>query len=98
MKTDNEGYISPSAVAQKHVCIRHEGGYTVERAIELMKTTEELGFGDIIEIETPQSRRRVKRFRKAKFDDLLPPAKRLLLDFSITEEKYNESFTAPTEE
>ena len=45
MKTDHQGLITPSTVAQKHVCIRHEGAYTVEKAFELFSTTEELGFG-----------------------------------------------------
>ena len=85
MKTDKDGYITPSAVAQKHICARHGGAYTVEKVMELFKTTEELGFGRLIEIETPLSHRHVKRFSKATFDTLPPPAKRLLQDFKIIE-------------
>ena len=40
MKTDSQGHIAPSAVAQKHICVRHEGAYTVEKALELFKNTE----------------------------------------------------------
>ena len=99
MKTDNQGHIAPSAVAQKHICIRYEGAYTVEKALELFKTTEELGFGQVIEIETPVNRRRVKRFSKARYDNLTPPAKRTLQEFKITERAYCDSFaTATTEE
>ena len=92
MKTDTKGYIAPSVVAQKHICIRHDGAYTVERALELFKTTEELGFGKVIEIETPVNRRRVKRFSKTTYDNLPPPAKRILQEFKITERAYVTGF------
>ena len=89
MKTDKNGYITPSAVAQQHVCTRHGGTYTVDKAMELLKTTEELGFGKVIEIQTPVIR--VKRFSKATFDTLPPPTKRLLQEFKITETTYNKT-------
>ena len=74
-------------------CARIAGAYTVDTALELFKTSEQLGFGKIIEIETPQTHRRVKRFSKTRFDTLPPPAKRLLLqEFKITESKYTETF------
>ena len=92
MKTDGDGYITASGVAKKKLCVRHAGAYTVEKALELFKTSEELGFGKLIEIETPQSHRRVKRFSKARYDTLPPPAKRLLQDFKITERTYIETF------
>ena len=46
LKTDNQSHITPS-VAQKHICIRHEGAYTVKKALELFNTTEELDFGQV---------------------------------------------------
>ena len=95
MKTDGQCYIS--AVAQKHTCIRHEGAYTVEKAMELFRTTEDLGFGKVIEIETPLNHRRVKRFSKTRLDSLPPPAKRLLQDFKITDKSYCDS-SGTTEE
>lgn len=96
MKTSSDGCITPSSVAQKHInfCIRHDGAYTVERALELFKTTEELGFGKVVEIETPLNRQKVNRFHKTKYDDLVPPAKRLLTDYNITEQRYNYGITA----
>ena len=70
MKTDHQGLITPSTVAQKHVCIRHEGAYTVEKAFKLFSTTEELGFGKVVEIETPVSRRCVNRL-SARLNDVV---------------------------
>ena len=92
MKTDSQGHIAPSAVAQKHICVRHERAYTVEKALELFKTTEELGFGKVVEIETPVNHRRVKHFNKTRYDNLTPPAKRVLQEFKITERAYCDSF------
>ena len=93
MKTDKDGYITPSAVAQQHVCIRHGGTYTVDKAMKLLKNDQRvIGFGKVIEIQTPVNHRRVKRFSGATFDTLPPPAKRLLQDFKITETTNNKTF------
>ena len=75
MKTDEQGFWAPSSIAQKHISERENGTYPVSKALELLETASQLGFGKMEDHITPVNSRRVKRFRKYCMSDLIPSAK-----------------------
>ena len=91
MSEDDEGHISPSKVAQKHICAPIDGKYTVSKALELFQSAETLGFGETVEQTTPTNRR-VKKFRKTPYDLLTSDARSTLRQIRITEDTYRSFF------
>lgn len=63
MADDDDGHISPSKVAQKHICAPTDGKYSVSNALELFQCAQQLGFGEMIE-QTTSTNTKVKKFRK----------------------------------
>ena len=88
---DDDGHISPSKVAQKHICAPICGKYSVTSAMKLFDTVETLGFGKTVE-QTTATNRRVKKFRKTPYDLLSSEARTTLRQIRITEESYRSSF------
>ena len=75
VEPDQDGLIAPSTISQKHISQRVSGSYPVQKAVELMETAEKLGFGKMVQYETPISKRRGKRFRKQHYSSLPHTAK-----------------------
>ena len=86
-----DGHISPSKVAQKHICAPSNGRYPVSNAFELFDKATSYGFGNIIDVMTP-SKRRVKKFRKTPYDCLPPRSLELLRKLKITNDEYQKTF------
>ena len=81
MADDDNGHISPSKVAQKHICAPTDGKYSVSNAIKLFKCAQQLGFGETVD-QTTSTNRRVKKFRKTPYDLLSAEACKSLRDMS----------------
>ena len=96
VEPDQDGLIAPSTISQKHISQRVSGSYPVQKAVELMETAEKLGFGKMVQYETPISKRRGKRFRKQHYSSLPHTAKEILAKFSIATETYEATFTTVT--
>ena len=75
---DDDGHISPSKVAQKHICAPMDGKYTVLKAIELFKSASLLGFGETVEQVVQGSNRKVTKFRKTPYSCLSTDARKAL--------------------
>ena len=86
-----DGHISPSKVAQKHICAPSNGRYPVSNAFELFDKATSYGFGNIIDVMTP-SKRRVKKFRKTPYDCLPPRSLEILRKLKITNDEYQKTF------
>ena len=86
-----DGHISPSKVAQKHICAPSNGRYPVSNAFELFDKATTYGFGNIIDLMTP-SKRRVKKFRKTPYDCLPPRSLEILRKLNITNDEYHQTF------
>ena len=84
-----DGHISPSKVAQKHICAPVDGKYTVHKAIELFQSASSLGFGAPV---IPGSNRKVTKFRKTPYTCLSTDARRALRYVRVTEDEYISSF------
>ena len=54
---DNDGQITPSRVAQKHVCAPTDGKYTVMKALELFFSASSLGFRKLMTLCQAQRER-----------------------------------------
>ena len=61
-----DGRISPSKVAQEHICAPSNNRYPVSNAFELFDKATSYGFGNIIDVPTPS--KRVKKIRKTPCD------------------------------
>ena len=85
-----DGHISPSKVAQKHICAPSNNRYSVSNAFELFNKATGYGFGNIIDVTTP-SKWRVKKFRKTPYDCLSPRPIEILCKLKITNEEYQET-------
>ena len=48
MTDDEAGHLSPSKVAQKHICVPIDGKYSVSKAMDFFSVAANLGFGDTI--------------------------------------------------
>ena len=68
----------------------------MQKTVEMMETAEKLGFGKVMQCETPISKRRGKRFRKQHYSSLPYTAKEILAKFSIATETYEATFTTVT--
>jgi len=91
---DTEGHISPSNVAQKHICARVDGRYSTTSAMDLFGEASRQGFGEKVEKLT-SSKRRVTKFRKKPYDILNAGARETLRQLRISEEEYRNSFRVP---
>ena len=96
LPVEEDGHISPSKVAQKHICAPVDGKYTVHKAIELFQSASSLGFGASVEHIVPGSNRKVTKFRKIPYIRLSADARKALRQIRITEDEYRRSF--PNEE
>ena len=92
LPVEADGHISPSKVAQKHICAPVDGKYTVNRAIELFQSASSLGFGASIEHIVPGSNRKVVKFRKTPYTCLSADARKALRQIRITEDEYRSTF------
>jgi hypothetical protein len=92
LPVDEDGHISPSKVAQKHICAPVDGKYTVQKAIELFQSASSLGFGASFEHVVPGSNRKVTRFRKSPYTRLSADARKALRQIRITENEYSGTF------
>ena len=90
-----DGHISPSKVAQKHICAPVDGKYTFHKAIEWFQSASSLGFGAPVDLIIPGSNRKVK-FRKTPYTCLSTHARGALRYVRVTEDEYRSSF--PNEE
>ena len=95
MTDDEAGHISPSKVAQKHICAPIDGKYSVSKAMDLFSVATNLGFGETIE-QTTSTNRRVKKFRKTPYDILSAEARKTLRHIRVTEDMYRSSFKLPS--
>ncbi len=64
-----DGILHLSDVCQKHISEKVGSSYPVSKATELVNTAAHLGYGEVIEVSTP-NRRAITRFRKRKLSDL----------------------------
>ena len=81
MVDDDDGHISPSKVAQKHICAPTDGKYSVSKALELFEYANELGFGETV-YQTISTNRKVNKFRKTPYDLLSAEARKTLREIS----------------
>ena len=95
MDVEKDGEISPSKVAQNHVCAQVNGSYPVAQAQILFESAHSHGFGETVDTLT-QNRRKIRRFRKTPYHRLESCAVRLLGKFAISEEQYNCTFRKAT--
>ena len=91
MEMEDGHGISPSKVAQKHICAPSNGRYPVSNAFELFDKAASYGFDNTIDVMTP-SKRRVKKFRKTLYDCLPPRSVEILRKLNITNDKYQQTF------
>ena len=91
MEMEDGHSISPSKVAQKHICAPSNGRYPVSSAFELFDKAASYGFGNTIDVMTP-SKRRVKKFRKTQYDCLPPRSVEILRKLNIIDDEYQETF------
>ena len=89
---DEDGHISPSKIAQKHICAPTDGKYTVFKATELFNSASSLGFGVTIEHIIQGSNRKVMKFRKSPYTCLSAEARKVLRQIRVSEEQYRQSF------
>lgn len=89
---DTDGHITPSKVAQKHICAPTDGKYTVVKALELFRSASSMGFGEQVDHVVPTTNRKVTRFRKTPYTLLSSNARNALRQLRITEEEYNQTF------
>ena len=87
LPVEEDGHISPSKVAQKHICAPVDGKYTVHKAIELFQSASSLGFGASVEHIVPGSNRKVTKFRKTPYIRLSADARKALRQIRITEDE-----------
>ena len=92
LPVDDDCHISPSKVAQKHICAPIDGKYTVHKAVELFQSASSLGFGASFEHTVPGSNRKVTKFRKTPYTRLSADARKALRQIRITEEEYSGTF------
>ena len=92
LPVEEDGHISPSKVAQKHICAPVNGKYTVHKAIELFQSASSLGFGASVEHVVPGSNRKVTKFRKTPYTCLSADARMSLRQIRVTEDEYRNSF------
>ena len=92
---DNDGQITPSKVAQKHICAPTDGKYTVLKALELFRSASSMGFGEQVD-HVPSTNRKVSRFQKTPYPLLSSNARSALRQLRITEEEYNQTFPTCT--
>ena len=94
LSEDDDGHISPSKVAQKHICAPVDGKYSVLKAMELFECAEKLGFWETVE-QTTATNRQVRKFRKTPYDLLSMEARATLRQIRITEDSYRSTFRSP---
>ena len=75
---DNDGQITPSKLAQKHICAPTDGKYTVVKALELFSSASSMGFGEQVDHVVPSTNRKVSRFRKTPYPLLSSNARKRL--------------------
>ena len=56
---DNDGQITPSNLAQKHICAPTDGKYTVVKALEVFRSASSMGFGEQVDHVVPSTNRKV---------------------------------------
>ena len=91
------GTITPSEVSQKHISEKVGASYPTSKAVETLTEAEELGFGTIQDVVTP-NKRKVKLFRKRKFEELSSECREKLKLAKVTEGQYSRAFSRPQEE
>ena len=89
---DTDGHITPSKVAQKHICAPTDGKYTVVKALELFQSASSMGFGEQVDHVVQTTNRKVTRFRKTPYPLLSSNTHNALRQLRITEEEYNQTF------
>ena len=89
----SNGLINPSTLGQKHISEKVGSSYPVKKAIELLKKVSEMGFGEMVDVETP-TKRKVSKFRKRQLQDLPDNAVTLLKKLKITDEEYSNTFNS----
>ena len=94
LPVERDGHISPSKVAQKHICAPVDGKYTVHKALELFQSASSLGFGSSFENQVPGSNRMVVKFTKTPYTLLSQHALRALRQIRVTEDEYRRTFPA----
>ncbi len=94
LHVEEDGAISPSRVAQAHISQRADNSstYPVSKAVELMSTAAQLGFGEMSTCTTTLNKRKVTKMVKNKYAQLPSAAKNLLQTFGISQGDYEASF------
>ena len=88
-----DGVFKASDIAQKHIFLKVGSSYPTSKAVELMEEAEQLGFGSVETITTPNNRS-AKRFRKRLIADLSPECQELLKKAKLQSSKYNMAFVS----
>ena len=88
-----DGVFKASDIAQKHIFLKVGSSYPTSKAVELMEEAEQLGFGSVETITTP-NQRSAKRFRKRPIADLSPEFRELLKKAKLQSSKYNMAFVS----
>ncbi len=68
------------------------GSFPVAKAIQLLETAAQLGFGEVATTEPTHNRRKVQKFRKYRYQQLAEAAKETLAGFDITSQTYEATF------
>ena len=88
-----DGVFKASDIAQKRIFLKVGSSYPTSKAVELMEEAEQLGFGSVETIITP-NQRSAKRFRKRPIADLSPEFRELLKKAKLQSSKYNMAFVS----
>ena len=70
------------------------GSYPVSKAVELLETAANLGFGELMSVLTPHSHRKVQKFKKTHYRQLGEAAKETLSELDISCDTYEATFAA----
>ena len=92
---DNDGQITPSKVAQEHICAPTDRKYTVMKALELFRSATSMGFSEQVD-HVLSTNRKVSQFQKTLYSLLSSNARSALRQLPITEEEYNLTFQTCT--
>ena len=79
----------------KHLSERVGQSYPVNKALEMLREAESLGFGTVSETSTP-TKRKVTVFRKRRYEDLSEDCHEHLKRAKLTLSVYSKSFTDHT--
>ena len=87
-----DGVLKASDITQKHISEKVGNSYPTSKAVEVMAEAEQLGFGTVETITTPNNRL-AKRFRKRPIADLSPECCETLKKCKVSDSKYGLAFT-----